>query len=84
MNSEEMIVTQATQSTQKNENNKRNENSQSSSSNLDQITMPSVKESSLPSVKEASYRFDVGPSLLLLPDVYEETFKSLGTLCVQQ
>ena len=25
-----------------------------------------------------SYRFDVGPSLLLLPDVYEETFQSLG------
>lgn len=28
----------------------------------------------------ASYRFDAGPSLLLLPDVYEETFEDVGTV----
>ena len=32
-----------------------------------------------PTVANASYRFDVGPSLLLLPDVYQETFEMLGT-----
>jgi phytoene desaturase (3,4-didehydrolycopene-forming) len=32
-----------------------------------------------PTEKNASYRFDVGPSLLLLPDVYRETFELLGT-----
>ena len=31
-----------------------------------------------PNNKEVSYRFDVGPSLLLLPDVYKETFELLG------
>jgi phytoene desaturase (3,4-didehydrolycopene-forming) len=31
-----------------------------------------------PTEKNSSYRFDVGPSLLLLPDVYRETFELLG------
>ena len=29
-------------------------------------------------IYNATYRFDVGPSLLLLPDVYKETFELLG------
>ena len=32
-----------------------------------------------PTLANATYRFDVGPSLLLLPDVYQETFEMLGT-----
>ena len=30
-------------------------------------------------IHNATYRFDVGPSLLLLPDVYKETFELLGS-----
>lgn len=29
-------------------------------------------------VNSKNYRFDVGPSLFLLPDIYEKTFKQLG------
>lgn len=32
-----------------------------------------------PSVMNITYRFDVGPSLLLLPDVYKETFDLIGS-----
>jgi phytoene desaturase len=31
-----------------------------------------------------SYRFDVGPSLLLLPDIYDKTFKLLGASSLDQ
>lgn len=35
-------------------------------------------EHAIDPITQDSYRFDVGPSLLLLPDVYKETFELLG------
>ena len=35
-------------------------------------------------VGNSTYRFDVGPSLLLLPDTYDKTFKALGAQSIHE